>query len=188
LDCGKFLFKENEMKKNVFALAIVAAAVISGSAFADNTIKFQGEVADQTCTVTVNGNASSPLVLLPTVSTSTLATSGATAGDTNFTISLSGCTASATETAIKTVFVGNNLTANGRMGNTGTATNVSLRLVDPATPATALDLTGQVGNPGLVLAANATSASYDYAVQYYSEGVATPGSVLGSVQYAVSYQ
>ncbi|MGC6547647.1 fimbrial protein, partial [Escherichia coli] len=44
------------------------------------------------------------------------------------------------------------------------------------------------GSPGLNLAANATSASYDFAVEYYAEGVATAGSVLGSVQYAVSYQ
>ena len=176
------------MKKNFIALAIAAAAVVSGSAFADNTIKFQGEVADQTCEVSINGNASSPMVLLPTVPKSSLNTSGSTAGDTNFTVSVSGCTATASATAIKTVFVGNNLTSNGRLGNTGTATNVSLRLVDPASPTTPLDLTGQTGNPGLVLAANATSAAYDYAVQYYAEGAATPGSVLGSVQYAVSYQ
>lgn len=176
------------MKKNLFAVAIAAATVMSASAFADNTIRFQGEVADQTCTVTINGNASSPLVLLPTQPTSALAASGTTAGDTNFTLAVSGCTAAEDETAIKTVFVGNNLTADGRLGNTGTATNVSLRLVDPAAPTTALDLTGQIGNPGLVLAADATSASHDFAVQYYAEGAATPGSVLGSVQYAVSYQ
>lgn len=174
------------MKK--LALVMACAAFASTSAMAGNTINFQGEVADQTCVVSINGNASTPLVLLPTVPSSSLATAGTTAGQTPFTISLTGCTASTSATAIKTVFVGNNLTSNGRMGNTGNASNVSLQLVDPATPATALDLTGQVGNPGLSLAANATSASHDFAVEYYSEGVATPGSVLGSVQYAVSYQ
>lgn len=169
-------------------LALICTVAISASAVADNTIRFQGEVADQTCVVSINGNASSPLVLLPTVPKSALAASGQTAGQTPFAVSLSGCTATTTATAIKTVFVGNNLTSYGRMGNSGSATNVSLQLVDPASPTTPLDLTGQTGSPGLNLAANATSASYDFAVEYYAEGVATAGSVLGSVQYAVSYQ
>lgn len=170
-------------------IAIVAAGLVfSTAALADNTIKFQGEVADQTCDININGNASTPLILLPTVAATSLATSGTTAGRTPFTISLTGCTASASATAIKTVFVGNNLTANGRMGNTGTAGGVSLRLVDPAAPTTPLDLTGQNGAAGLSLAANATTASHDFAVEYYSEGGATAGSVLGSVQYSISYR
>lgn len=167
---------------------MVSGLILSSAVLADNTIKFQGEVADQTCDISINGNASTPLILLPTVPTTSLATSGSTAGQTPFTIGLTGCTASASATAIKTVFVGNNLTADGRMGNTGSASNVSLQLVDPAAPTTPLDLTGQTGSAGLSLAADATSAAYDFAVEYYSEGTATPGSVLGSVQYSVSYQ
>ena len=167
---------------------MVAGLVLSTAALADNTIKFQGEVADQTCDISINGNASTPLILLPTVAATSLVAAGTTAGQTPFTIGLTGCTASGSATAIKTVFVGNNLTANGRMGNTGTAKNVSLRLVDPATPGTPLDLTGQTGAAGLVLAADATTAAHDFAVEYYSEGNAAPGSVLGSVQYSVSYQ
>jgi major type 1 subunit fimbrin (pilin) len=170
-------------------IAIVAAGlVLSTAALANNTIKFQGEVADQTCDISINGNASTPLILLPTVATTALANPGDTAGQTPFTISLSGCTASASATAIKTVFVGNNLTANGRMGNTGTAEGVSLQLVDPAAPTTPLDLTGQTGAAGLILAANDNTAAHDFAVEYYSEGTIAPGSVLGSVQYSVSYQ
>lgn len=175
------------MKLNKMVL-MVAGLVVSTVALADNTIRFQGEVADQTCDISINGNASTPLILLPTVAATALTTAGSTAGQTPFSIGLTGCTASGTNTAISTVFVGNNLTANGHMGNTGTAGNVSLRLVDPVAPTTALDLTGQTGAAGLVLAAGATSASHDFAVEYVAEGIATPGSVLGSVQYAVSYQ
>lgn len=174
------------MKKIAFVMA--CAAVVSTSAMAGNTINFQGEVADQTCVVSINGNASTPLVLLPTVPTSSLATAGVTAGQTPFTISLTGCTAPTSATAIKTVFVGNNLNSSGRLGNTGSAGNVSLQLVDPASPTTPLDLTGQTGNAGLSLASGATTASHDFAVEYYAEDIATPGSVLGSVQYSVSYQ
>ncbi|PHI32567.1 fimbrial protein [Budvicia aquatica] len=168
---------------------VMAGLILSTAAQASNTIQFQGEVADQTCDVTINGQASAPLVLLPTVPSSSLANAGETTGQTPFTVGVSGCTASASVTAIKTVFVGNNLTASGRMGNTASVdNNVSLQLVDPAVPATPLDLTGQTGAAGLSLAANATSASHTFAVQYYAEGTALPGAVLGSVQYSVSYQ
>lgn len=167
---------------------MVSGLVLSTTVLADNTIKFQGEVADQTCDISINGNSSTPLILLPTVSSASLLASGTTAGQTPFTIGLTGCTASSSATAIKTVFVGNSLTADGRMRNTGTAGKVSLQLIDPAAPTIPLDLTGQTGSSGLSLAANANSASYDFAVEYYSEGTATPGSVLASVQYSVSYQ
>ncbi|MDA5483441.1 fimbrial protein [Yersinia intermedia] len=167
---------------------VVAGLALSTTALANNVIQFQGEVADQTCAITIDGNASAPLVLLPTVPSSSLSAIGETAGQTPFTVGLTGCTVNASATAIKTVFVGNNLTANGRLGNTGTAGQVTLRLVDPISPTTPLDLSGQTGAAGLSLAANATAASHTFAVQYYAEGTATPGSVLGSVQYSVSYQ
>lgn len=175
------------MKLNVIAFTLAGLAFSSAALAADNVINFQGEVADQTCSVNINGNAASPLVLMPTVPASALAAVGRTAGETPFTIGLSGCTAG-TEIDVKTVFVGNNLNAEGRMGNTGSAGKVSLELVDPASPTTPLDLTGQTGAPGLKIAEDATSASHDFAVRYHAEGVSTPGSVIGSVQYAVSYQ
>ncbi|MCC8391511.1 type 1 fimbrial protein [Paraburkholderia sp. MMS20-SJTR3] len=157
-----------------------------------NTINFQGEVSDQTCSVAINGNAANPTVLLPTVSATSLATPGDTAGLTTFSIGLSGCMApTTTAQAASTVFVGNQVTTAGNLGNTGTATNVALQLLDPKTPGTPFDLSGVNGYaaPGLSIAAGATTASYDYGVQYISEtGGATAGSVLGSVQYSVSYQ
>ena len=60
------------MKLNRAILSIVVFSAISSmNAFAsDNTITFLGEVADETCSVTVNGVAASPTVLLPTVSAS----------------------------------------------------------------------------------------------------------------------
>lgn len=53
---------------------LISAGLVSASVFAasDNTINFQGEVTTETCSVSVNGNNASPVVLLPTVSTSTL--------------------------------------------------------------------------------------------------------------------
>lgn len=165
----------------------ITLLLLSQAASAANTINFQGEVTTQTCAVSINGTTA-PLILLPTVSTTSLATAGSTAGQTPFTISLTGCTApTTTATSVKTIFVGNNLNANGRIGNIGTATLVSLQLVDPLTPTTPLDVTGSTGATGLSIAVGATTASKNFAVRYYAEGAATAGTVLGSVQYSVSY-
>ena len=85
-------------KMNKIAL-VVAGLALSTTALANNVIQFQGEVADQTCAVTIDGNASAPLVLLPTVPSSSLSAIGETAGQTPFTVGLTGCTATASATA-----------------------------------------------------------------------------------------
>lgn len=178
------------MKKHLIVLAVAVTPVMANAA-SGNTINFQGEVTDQTCQVTINGNAANPTVLLPTISSMKLTSAGATAGTTSFTVGVSGCVAPVTTAqAIKTVFVGNQVTPAGNIGNTGTATNVALQLLDPTVPASPFNLSnlGGYAASGLSLDVGATSASYEFAVQYISEqGGATAGSVLGSVQYAVSY-
>ncbi|RQH04730.1 fimbrial protein [Paraburkholderia dinghuensis] len=177
------------MKKQFLVLAL--AAVPAFAFAAPNTINFQGEVTDQTCQVSVNGNPGNPTVLLPTVPATALSGAGSTAGQTTFTVAVSDCMAPVSTTqAINTVFVGNLVTTAGNLGNTGTATNVALQLLDPAGGAP-FDLTaaGGVYAPGLELQADETAAAHDFAVQYISEtGAATAGTVLGSVQYSVSYQ
>ncbi|TYN51001.1 type 1 fimbrial protein, partial [Salmonella enterica subsp. enterica serovar Typhimurium] len=52
----------------------------TGTLSYDNTITFQGEVSDETCSVVINGNQAKPVVLLPTVSTKDLSEQGKTAG------------------------------------------------------------------------------------------------------------
>ena len=169
--------------KLLLATVLVTAAF---SAQAANTIRFQGEVATQTCTVAVNDSAT-PTVLLPTVPVSALATSGDTAGETPFTVKLTNCTVAATDTAIGTVFLANNLTSKNRIGNTGTATNVSLELTGGVGSSTVLNMNGASSNAGLVLKSGDTEASHDFAVRYHAEGASSAGTVKGSVQYAVTY-
>lgn len=180
------------MKKQLLVLALAAVPFLAFAQPAPNTINFQGEVTDQTCQVSVNGNTSDPTVLLPTVPATALTTAGDTAGQTTFTVAVTDCMAPMSTTqAIDTVFVGNLVTAGGNLGNTGTATNVALQLLDPAAPTVPFDLSAASGvaAPGLALAEGETAASHDFAVRYITEtGGATPGSVLGSVQYSVSYE
>ncbi|WP_179403690.1 fimbrial protein [Burkholderia guangdongensis] len=180
------------MKKNLIAIALVVAPFSAAFAASANTINFQGEVADQTCEVAINGATDAASVLLPSVSTAKLTLAGSTAGLTTFAVGVTGCPAPAKAAqAIKTVFAGNQVTSAGNLGNTGTAANVSLQLLDPAAPSAPFDLNtaGGYSASGLSLSVGQTSASYDFAVQYVSEdGRATPGSVKGSVQYQVNYQ
>ncbi|NAW70377.1 type 1 fimbrial protein [Vibrio sp. V26_P1S5P106] len=179
------------MKKTMISAATslgVCSAVflVSVPAFANNTITFNGEVTDQTCSVTVNGNDANPVVLLESVSAATLKEAGATAGQKTFSIGVTGCTAPTTDVQVSTVFVGNVVTADGNLGNTGDAKNVALQLLDNSM--SPVDLTSMASLSGLTLEAGATSAVTDFGVQYISEaGGATPGSVRASLQYAVSY-
>ncbi|WP_086982876.1 fimbrial protein [Vibrio aphrogenes] len=179
----------NKTRLSVLTLGILVAG--TASAASDNTINFQGEVAAQTCQVTVNGNAANPTVLLPTVSTTDLTAAGATAGKTAFTIGVTGCEAPAegAELKISTVFVGNNVDTDGNLSNVaGTATNVALQLLTPTSTVINLNTPSETKDKAISLDAAATSGSADYFVQYVSTaGSATAGSVVGSVQYALSY-
>ncbi|EBX9237826.1 fimbrial protein [Salmonella enterica] len=175
------------MKK--YLAMITGSLLVSSSAMAvsDNTITFQGEVTDETCSVVINGNQAKPVVLLPTVSTKELTDQGKTAGPITFDIGLSGCTPMDKTTKISTVFVGNQVTSNGNLGNTGSAKNVEVQLLD--TSGNPINLTGGfTGNGDLQLEPNASEASATYTAQYYSTGKAEAGTVAATLQYAVSYK
>ncbi|EAX5108513.1 type 1 fimbrial protein [Salmonella enterica] len=177
------------MKK--YLAMITGSLLVSSSAMAvsDNTITFQGEVSDETCSVVINGNQAKPVVLLPTVSTKDLSEQGKTAGPITFDIGLSGCTGSKDKTTkISTVFVGNQVTSNGNLGNTGSAKNVEVQLLD--TSGEPINLTGGfTGDGDLQLEPNASEASATYTARYYySTGKAEAGTVAATLQYAVSYK
>ncbi|EPG6758332.1 fimbrial protein [Citrobacter freundii] len=166
------------------------ALLLAQIAYADsaNTITFKGEVTEQTCEVTVNGVNARPVVLLPSVAKSDLAAAASSAGLTTFTLGVTGCTVDSNALDIKTVFVANNMTERGNLANTGTAQNVELQLLTDSAGTTPIDL--RTGTPiaGITVAAGNTSGEHDFAVQYFSpNGGATAGTVVGTVQYAISY-
>ncbi|KNA26229.1 fimbrial protein (plasmid) [Pantoea ananatis] len=180
------------MKKNVGILALTiffAFSIGPSSAASQNTIRFQGEVNAQTCNINVNDATGSPIILLPTVSTAELSTAKSTAGKTPFTINLTGCVAPASGTTqqVDINLAGNNISPTGDLLNTGTAKNVSLRLLDSKGEIINM-ANGSVTVQGMTLASGSTSASQDFSVEYYSDsGSAGAGTVLSSVQYSVSY-
>lgn len=168
-------------------LLIVTALSVSPLAFsAPNEITFMGEVSANTCNVDINGQDTEPTVLLPTVSTADLTAATSYAGETTFSLNVSGCEVSAQATSIDVTFVANNSSANGNLANTGTATNVELALKRGASR---FDMSSPVVDAdAITVATGDTSATVDYAVEYYSHaGGATAGSVISTVQYALSY-
>jgi len=182
--------KHNSLRIIALSMTIFSMGVVAAPS--NNTISFQGEVTDETCSLVANGNATSPIILLPTVSTSDLSKSGDTAGATSFEMSVTGCTGSASDsgidTNISTVFAGNLVeTDNGTLGNTGTAENVTIQILD--TKSAPIDLSSTYTADGdLTLAPGDTSATATYTAQYYATGAPTAGTVTASLQYAISYQ
>lgn len=171
-------------------LTATAQASTGDSTYSGNTIYFVGEVVTETCQVDINGNAESPIVMLPSISAADLASAGATAGETTFTLGISGCSGAAIKT--QTRFIGNNVDAKGNLvpvdaGNSGYAGNVALQLLD-APGGNPLNLNSPVLVEGVTLADGEKNGSAKYAVQYISvDGGATPGIVTGSLQYSVTY-
>lgn len=174
------------MKRTALFIAMSVLPAISFAA-SQNTITFKGQVSDQTCQVSINGNSGSPIVVLPTVAAADLATAGQFAGETPFTIAVTGCTAPTVgDLNIKTTFLGADVNAGGNMSNTGTAKNVAIQLLD-ASGGNPISLSGMTSVSGLVLKKDETAASHDFAARYISTGAATAGTVSASAQYALDY-
>lgn len=170
-------------------LLVLLIAACPTWASAANEIQFQGNVATSTCNVLVNGEAS-PVVLLPTVPAAELEDMNSAAGEISFNITLSNCPVTNNPVEVKTLFVASNVTPFGDLRNSGTAGNVDLTL-SATSRGYPIDLNGGWTSPsdmGIRLPTNASFASKDYFVRYHStQGNATPGSVRGSVQYAILY-
>jgi len=174
------------MRHSSFILLTACGLAASLAQAQTPTITFEGEVTDQTCKATINGQTDA-VVMLPTVRTSEFAAANATAGPTSFTLDISGCTAVTTGTReVKVKFLGRNVTASGNLGNTNPGNGVSVQLVDGNDT---LDLsTGIVERKVGDLSGSATSLSKDFTARYVSEtDTVTPGKVTAVVEYTLSY-
>ena len=180
------------MKLNKFllssAFAVMAFSTVVNAA---PTITFEGEVTDQTCTPSINGQDNA-IVLLPTVPSSELATVGDVTGLTPFTISVAKCTADATNALnITTKFLGRNV-KNGNLVNTAltptAATNVALQLTTDEKGETPVVLDGVTPVAGLVVEKGQTSGEHTFGVRYIAvDGAATAGKVTSIAEYTLSY-
>lgn len=183
------------MSKTLLSTALVAAlgaiAFIPAAQAAtatDGTITINGQVVATSCAVAVNGGGSNGTVTLKPAPTSMLATTGSTYGDMPFTIAVTGCDASLNGKTVTPFWSGTNINSNGRLKNTGTATNVDLQLLN-SDDSTAITLNGPEGGQGTTGTAVASgAATMTYYARYYATGAATAGPVSSTVNYTLIYQ
>lgn len=173
-----------------FVPFVIAATLMGNAAQAyEGSINFQGRMVDQTCSITVDGIATVPLlatVTLPTVSASFLDAAGKTSGRTDFNIELSSCSGTATTAAVFFEAGADVDPISGQLINRGSATNVRLQLLDGTTPISAGN-TDQRQNTSRVPFA-AGNAVLPYAVQYIATGAAGAGTVQSIVMFSIDYQ
>lgn len=180
------------MKKLNFVLHSAAAfAILSGSAMAaDGTITIQGAVTDTTCNISVNGGTADATVVLPTVSASTLAAAGDTAGSSPFNIALTGCSGTTLNTASTWFETGSGVdTVTGRLNNIGgSAENVQVELLNSAqNPIVAGGTPGSTTQNDTAVDISSGSGTLNYYARYYATGASSAGSVATQVDYTVVY-
>lgn len=194
------------MKKHISFAALISTVglyALSNSVMAsDGTITFNGEITATTCTVTGGGAASgigNIIVTMPTVRQAALPNAGSVAGDTNFSLVLSGANCTNGKTAamlVETSQSGQLDYATGALKNAGSATFVQVRLVNPANNqpinlgATGTLTTGNstvAGNNQPAATISGNSATLNYVAQYFATGATGVGLVNTSLVYSMIY-
>ncbi|TBR36235.1 MULTISPECIES: fimbrial protein [Dyella] len=180
----------------IASLGAAALAPMAAQA-ADGTINFTGQIVAQTCKV--NGAnygtpTTLPTVALPWVFAPSLATTGATAGATAFSIAITGCDPAVKK--VQTLFsssAGNINTTSNNLKNTfgtGAATNVELQILNADDNSAVLlgqsTVTGQ--NSHVQNLDGTGAATMPYIVQYRATGAAGAGQVKSSVEFTMVYQ
>ncbi|MFL9880063.1 fimbrial protein [Herbaspirillum rhizosphaerae] len=178
------------MKKTIISSLLTVAALAPIASFAsDGTINFTGSVTSQTCTIN-SGSSSTFTVSLPKVSASSLATAGAKAGQTAFTIALSNCSP-ASGNARAFFEAGTNVDpVSGRLNiatGAGNATNVQIGLATTAGADIKIGASSGSQNTNSV-AISGGSANLSYLAQYVATGAATAGATTSSVTYTIEFQ
>ncbi|WP_199054299.1 fimbrial protein [Aquitalea sp. ASV15] len=177
------------MHRSLIILGTALAGLVSQAYAYDGTLTINGNVSAESCTISVAGGASSGSITLPTVSTKALAVAAATAGTTDFSISLTACSGASTQAAIWFEY-DSNVNAAGRLINTGTARNVDVALynLSSTTPIAVGQGSGAFGSSGAAFPISSGTATLRYQAKYYATGVAVAGTVTASVYYTVQYQ
>lgn len=179
-------------KKTLLTGIITLTALSACSVFAaqENSIRFKGEVASQTCNISVNDSTSAaPVILLQTAKLSELDAVGKTSTPTSFSMKLTGCTSPQAAQDIKVHFATSDYDNDGNLKNIAQngAENVAIQLLDTA--GNAIKLTGgEATVKAFTLNTGESGGEAQYTAQYIATATgAKAGKVEATVQYAVSY-
>lgn len=175
-------------KLSLSALGAASLAFILPAAHAtDGTINFAGQLQTSTCAV--SAASANQTVTLPTLATTNLNAANLTAGSTAFAVSVSGCPVGAgAPTTFTTYFEANSNVdlVTGRLKNTGTASNVQLRLSN-ATGGT-IDLSKPTGSQNVTATTlSAGAGTANFFAEYFATGAASAGTVASNITYSMVY-
>ncbi len=179
------------MQKVLISVSTISllAALASTAQAADGLISFNGDISSETCTISAANGTNDGTVTLPIVSATALATPAATAGATQFAITLSSCPQPFKKAAAWFEAGSNVDSTTGRLINTGTAENVDVALYN-------INSNSPI-NIGQGSGFGASGASFDiindgailnYRASYYAKAAVTAGTVIASVNYTVQYE
>lgn len=191
------------MKKVLLKTLISTSVILGGLSVqamaADGTITFTGNVTASACTTIVGAApaggtpGSTATVNLPPVSADTLSTAAGTyAGQTSFTIQLTGCQAAGALNSVRATFTTATPAAgdNTVMGNTAPsgADDVAVAILTPSSTPVHLN-GGTLVDPGQALPSGAAGpVTLNYVAAYKSLSTSvTPGAVTGVADYVISY-
>jgi major type 1 subunit fimbrin (pilin) len=187
------------MNKTLLSAALIAgfgiAALAPQTARAvDGTITFNGKVLSSTCSIgTVTGGSvtsGNVAVTLPDVQSSVFTAQGTVAGQTPFSLNLTGCPTTPSGVQVGAAFSGASIDAAhaGTILNTSGAgfSNVNVQMTDSS--GTALNLSTNSNPVNAVISAGGT-ATLSYKAQYYQPTAVagTAGTVTASVSYTLTY-
>lgn len=181
------------MKKTLIALSLLAVA---NASYAVGTIRFLGEVSDQTCEIEIESVTGDLNILLDPVTVTDLTNAGVDVplGKREFSARVFNCTGTTmTEAGVKLVPTKPNPTNGKYLANiltTNAASNVALQLYDEtAATSRVLDFTSGADYVTTPWTSGATEKTFKLSVAYVM--TATPpgtGQLQSNIQYTVTYK
>ena len=176
------------MHTKILALAIVVTLTPLLATASDGTLTFGGMLQTETCTISGPANFT---VTLPTVTTWSLANVDDQAGETPFSISVSGCTALMTGANVYFEDGPNVVSENYTLKNTASSGGSSnVQLVLKTSTGGAINLAPFPFSSQYTPYTNNVSsnaARLNYTVAYTATGAATAGTFQSSVTYSMVY-
>ncbi len=173
------------MNRSLILAVLMGACMTTGAAWAESgTINVSGALFGQNCRINGQTQLVSVNVPMPRVSTTALATAGATSGLSPFRIALTECTAGTYRLHFE-ANTNTNLKA-GTLMNTAAkdaATNVEVQLLnDKLQP---IHVVTQQNSPAVPVGEDG-AGNLDYFARYIATGKATPGAFTSTVGFTLA--
>ncbi|WDD94029.1 type 1 fimbrial protein [Burkholderia sp. FERM BP-3421] len=182
-------------------LAAAGLSLASAAHASDGTITFTGNVTAGTCKIDGKdaGATTNKSVVLPTVSTGALNTSGAVSGRTGFGFKLTGCAVDSEDskgnpTKVQVTFENaTNVTTDGKLAldkgsvDTPEAKNVVLQILNDKQDPIKVGANSPDQNSQVVSIDSDGTAELNFFAEYLATGAVTGGSANSYVQYSLVY-